>query len=245
MQAFTIYPAIDLREGQVVRLNQGDPEKLVAFDNNPENAALRWIKAGAKWLHIINLDGAFGEDGSHNLSALNRILETIKSSGKNVKIQFGGGLRTFDQIDLVVNSGVQRVILGSAAIKNPRFISKAINIFGSDCICVALDTRNQQIYYHGWTLAASISPINFGKKINDAGVKICIYTNIEKDGMMTGIDVEGTKIFADQTGLQVIASGGFSQLEEIQDIKDAGLQGVIIGKALYEGIIQLEDALKC
>lgn len=245
MQAFNIYPAIDLREGKVVRLKQGDPAEQVTFDNIPENSALRWIKAGTKWLHIINLDGAFGEEGNQNLLALERIIETIQLSGKNVQIQFGGGLRTLNQIDLVLNTGIQRVILGSAAIRTPRLVSEAIEIYGGEHICVALDTRNKRVYYHGWAQAASISLFDFGKQLQDAGVQICIYTNIEKDGMQTGIDIEGTKQFADQTGLQVIASGGFSDLEEIQAIKNAGLQGVIIGKALYEGAIKLEDALKC
>ena len=245
MLEFNIYPAIDLREGKFVRLKQGDPGKQVTFDNKPEHSAQRWIEAGAKWLHIINLDGAFSEEGSQNLSALERIIETIQQSGENVQIQFGGGLRTLHQINLVLRTGVQRVILGSVAVKTPRLVSKAVDIYGSDYVCIALDTRNQRVYYHGWTQAAQIAPLDFGKQIRDAGVKICIYTNIEKDGMQTGIDIEGTKQFADHTGLQVIASGGFSNLEEIQAIKKAGLQGVIIGKALYEGTIQLEDALKC
>jgi len=244
-EQFYIYPAIDLRKGKVVRLTQGDPGKQITFDHRPENIAQRWIEAGTEWLHIINLDGSFGEEGNQNLRALNRIIEAIKISGRNVQIQFGGGLRTLKQIDRVINAGVRRVILGSAAINSPNLVSEAVCIFGSDNVCIALDTRNQQVYFHGWTEAAQISPIDFGKKIKNAGVKICIYTNIEKDGMQTGIDIEGTKIFADRTGLQVIASGGFSGIEEIQAIRNAGLQGVIIGKALYEGTIQLEDTFKC
>ena len=149
-EPFYIYPAIDLRKGKVVRLIQGDPGKQVTFDHRPENIAQRWIEAGAEWLHIINLDGAFGEGGNQNLRALNRILQTIQITGRNVQIQFGGGLRTLKQIDRVINAGVQRVILGSAAINSPNLVSEAVCIFGSDHVCIALDTRNKQVYFHGW-----------------------------------------------------------------------------------------------
>jgi phosphoribosylformimino-5-aminoimidazole carboxamide ribotide isomerase len=240
---FTVLPAIDLRAGKVVRLIQGDRSRQKTYYENPGEVAQMWIEAGAIWLHVVNLDGAFGEKGKVNQIALKQIINSVKSWEKNISIQFGGGLRSLSDVEQVIDMGVKRVVLGTAAVNSPKLVSKAIRKFDQERIGLALDARHGHVHTHGWEKETPIDPILLGKDMFELGIRTCVYTNIEMDGGLSGVDLAGTKNFAESTKLNVIASGGISSLDEIRAVRQSGLFGVIIGKALYEGKFKLEEAL--
>ena len=242
---FTIRPAIDLRAGEVVRLIQGDRSRQKTYFQNPGEVAQMWIEAGASWLHVVNLDGAFGENGVENLRALEDIIRSAKNNKRRVNIQFGGGLRAMSDVERAINAGVSRVVLGTAAVKSPQLVSEAINKFGQVHVGLALDARHNLVHTHGWEKSAPVDPITFGKSMYTTGIRTCVFTNIERDGGLQGADIRGSKLFADKTKLEVIVSGGLSSLDEIRLVRKAGLAGVIIGKALYEGKFKLEEAIEC
>ena len=242
---FTIYPAIDLREGQVVRLLQGDPDKKTVYGNSPTSAAQNWIERGASWLHVVNLDGAFGEKGEANLRALGDILELAQRQTPLVKVQFGGGLRSLGDVEKAIQAGVSRVMLGSLAVEAPDIIQTALEQYGADRIGLAMDVRDGKVRTRGWMEETELDPIQVGARFYQMGLRTCAYTEISRDGGGTGIDVEGTTRFAEGTRLEVIASGGVGSLDDVQRVQQAGLSGVIIGRALYDGKIKLEEALQC
>lgn len=240
MADFIVYPAIDLRFGNVVRLQQGKAGKQTVYSNNSEAVAKKWIQEGAEWLHVVSLNGAFGETTQKNEEALEKIL----SSGKGrLRIQFGGGIRTISEIEQVLSLGVSRVVLGTAVIENPDFGLEALKRFGRKKIAFAMDAVNQELMTLGWQSHSGVSMQSLAKTLADAGAQTLIYTNIQKDGMQTGVDWENAKRLADQTGLAVIASGGTAELADVARVKLAGLEGVIIGRALYEGNFSLKEAL--
>jgi len=242
--AFIVYPAIDLRGGQVVRLFQGDPERQTIYGDDPGGVARRWFDAGAKWLHVVNLDGAFGEAGAENQAALQSIINTSRDY-PNVQVQFGGGLRALPDIESALSKGVQRVILGTMAVEDQALAQIIINKFGPERVCLGIDARQGRARIHGWQEESTWDPIELGKLFYQAGVKTCIFTNINRDGSGRGVDVPATQQFARRTGLSVIASGGVASLEDVRRVRQAGMSGVIIGRALYEGTIDLQEALLC
>jgi phosphoribosylformimino-5-aminoimidazole carboxamide ribotide isomerase len=240
MADFIVYPAIDLRFGNVVRLQQGKAGKQTVYSNNAEAVAQKWIQEGAEWLHVVSLNGAFGEATQKNEEALEKILSS--GSGR-LKIQLGGGIRTLSEIEKVLSFGVSRVVLGTAVIENPDFGLEALKRFGSKKIAFAMDAVNQELMTLGWQSPSGVSMQSLAKTLADAGAQTLIYTNIQKDGMQTGVDWENAKRLADQTGLAVIASGGTAELADVARVRLAGLEGVIIGRALYEGNFSLKEAL--
>ncbi len=242
MSPFTVYPAIDLRAGKVVRLVQGDPARQTVYDDNPAKIARQWLAAGASWLHVVNLDGAFGHQDTNNLQALNAILAAVAGRGH---VQFGGGLRSLDDIERVLSLEAGRVILGTAAIESPDMVAEAIARFGAEKIGVGIDARDHQVQVRGWVRAAGIDPITLGKELARLKVRTAVYTNIARDGVGSGVDVAASQRLAEETGLSVIAAGGVASLADVQRVREAGLSGVIIGRALYEGQVSLEEALQC
>lgn len=244
MDEFTVYPAIDLRGGNVVRLIQGDPLRQTTYGNDPAEVARNWLTCGAKWLHIVNLDGAFGKQDQVNISALKAIMEIVKSTPR-ANAQFGGGMRSLDDIERAISLGISRVILGTAAIESPKMVETAIQHYGSEKIGLAIDARDNLVQVRGWTRVSHIDPITLGRQYHELGIQTAIYTNINRDGVGKGVDVTATKKIAETTGLSVIASGGVASLEDVKRVHKARLSGVIIGRALYEGSIDLKDALKC
>lgn len=240
MADFIVYPAIDLRFGNVVRLQQGKAGKQTVYSNSSEVVAQKWIDEGAEWLHVVSLNGAFGEATQKNDEALEKIL----SSGKGrLQIQLGGGIRTISEIEKMLSLGVSRIVLGTAVIENPDFGLEALKRFGSKKIAFALDAVNQELMTLGWQSRSGVSMQSLAKTLADAGAQTLIYTNIQKDGMQTGVDWVNAKQLADQTGLDVIASGGTSELADVARVRLAGLAGVIIGRALYEENFTLKEAL--
>lgn len=251
MTKLTIYPAIDLRDGQVVRLAQGDLQRQTVFGDDPAGVARRWLQAGAEWLHIVNLSGAFtgsdarGWDASEigkNQSALQAILQ---ETGGQVKVQFGGGLRSLDDVEQVLSMGVSRAILGTVAVESPELVSQAVNRFGAERVGVSIDARDNKVRVRGWTAGSELDPITLGKTLAGQGIRTVVYTDISRDGVGTGVNIQATRLLAEETGLSVIASGGVASLDDVIQAKRANLGGIIIGRALYDGRISLEEALLC
>jgi phosphoribosylformimino-5-aminoimidazole carboxamide ribotide isomerase len=238
MRTWDVYPAIDLRRGRVVRLVQGDPARETKYATDPLRVASRWQEAGARWLHVVNLDGAFGERGGENEIALARVLTT------GLEVQFGGGLRDLESIRRELEVGVSRVVIGTAAVEQPTLVEAALREFGVERVAVGIDARGGAVQTHGWQETTSVTAIELARKWADRGLRWIICTDVARDGMGTGLNLEVTVQVADRTGLDVIASGGVARLEDVEQTYAAGLSGVIIGRALYEGQVKLEDALK-
>lgn len=242
MMPFTIYPAIDLRAGEVVRLRQGDPAQQKAYSSDPGQIAKKWQAEGASWLHLVNLDGAFGENTEPNQRALKNILAAC---GDDLSTQLGGGMRSLDDIKNALALGITRVILGTAILEDFSFAEKALGEFGSDRIVFGLDAKDGILMARGWQKASDRSLFEFASVLKEIGATRIIYTNIATDGMGIGNDTQNTSQLAEQTGMDVIASGGIASLDDVRQVKEAGLSGVIIGRALYENQLSLKEALGC
>jgi phosphoribosylformimino-5-aminoimidazole carboxamide ribotide isomerase len=234
-----IYPAIDLRGGRVVRLVQGDPARQTVHSDDPVSTAQRWKRTGAEWLHVINLDGALGEE-SLNLEMLSRL------AAVGLPIQFGGGLRSLDDAHRALDAGAARAILGTLAVKRPKLAGEAVLRFGPEAVTVALDARDGRVATHGWQEQSAWTPVELGRRLAAMGVQHALYTDISRDGELRGVNVAATAELARKTGLSVIASGGVASPDDIRALKtaEAGIAGVVIGKALYTGALTLEDALR-
>ncbi len=237
-QTFIIYPAIDLRNGQVVRLQYGDPNLQTVFGNDPAEAGQRWLDQGAEWLHVVNLDGAFGDKSAANWEALPLI------TALNGRVQFGGGIRGLSDIERALQAGVDRVILGTVAVEQPELVTEAISQFGADQIVVGIDARDGEVKTRGWQTGAGVSPTDLAQQMADKGVKTIIHTDIARDGVLTGVNAEKSAGIAQATGLDVIASGGVATLDDIRRTKAQNLAGVITGRAIYDGKFSLAEALQ-
>ncbi len=238
MSSFTVFPAIDLRAGEIVRLAQGDPDRQTVYGNNPREQAEIFRAAGAEWVHVINLSGAFNEDADANLKAL----ESILSVG--LKVEFGGGIRDEETLRVPLEMGVERVFLGTAAIKKPELVDWAIATYGPERIAGDIGARDGLVMVKGWQESTPLRVQDVGQRLYAQGVRWCVLTDVKRDGVGTGVDVSSAVALQEKTGLQMVASGGVSTLEDVRCVKDAGLAGVIIGRALYDGKILLEDVLE-
>ena len=233
---FEVYPAIDVRKGKVVRLQEGDPLRQTVFDADPVAVASRWASQGARWLHVVNLDGAFGES-----NAMLELLPTLCRVGPH--IQLGGGIRSLADVEAALNAGAARVILGTVAVERPELVREAVARFGTEAIAVGIDARGGRVRTRGWQADGGLTAIDLGRQMKAMGVEIVIHTDIAQDGLLSGVNAPASTELAQATGLRVIASGGVAGLEDIQRVRRAGLAGVIIGRALYEGKISLKEAL--
>lgn len=232
-----IYPAIDLRGGKVVRLKEGDPDHQITFSDDPLAIAKQWVDEGAEWIHMVNLDGAFASANDNS-----KILEAVAKL--NVKVQFGGGLRDSDALQNAIELGASRVVIGTLAIQNPDAVAEAVQKFGVDSVCVALDAKDGKVTTHGWTELSEHTPIEFGRLVAKQGVKHALYTDVKRDGSLLGVNVHDTIALGRNTGLGVIASGGVSHMTEIVQLaKSKVVSGAIIGMALYQNKITLNEAL--
>jgi phosphoribosylformimino-5-aminoimidazole carboxamide ribotide isomerase len=232
-----IYPAIDLRGGKVVRLRQGDPAQQTVFSDDPVATAQQWIEQGATWLHVVNLDGALAAANDNGA-----ILQQI--AHLNVAVQFGGGLRSMDDIAHAIGLGADRVVLGTVAITEPAVVTQAIMRYGTERVCVALDARGGKITTHGWQQTGSATPGEVGGEMRERGVKYALYTDVSRDGELSGVNVEATVALAQETGLRVIASGGVSTLDDLHRLAETRqIAGAVIGMALYEGRFTLYEAI--
>ena len=234
-----IYPAIDILGGKAVRLKQGRPADATVY-GQPLEMAQRWVQKGAEWLHVVDLDGAF-EGKPRNID----ILRDMAAAVPMAKIQVGGGVRSMRVVESLLDAGIQRVVLGTAAVQDPDFVKHALTERTHN-IAIGIDARDGNVHVSGWTEDSNIGAIDLAKRLQDLGAHLVIYTDIARDGILAGPNVVATKQMLDNTELSVIASGGVSSLADVQHLSELDnwrLDGVIIGKALYEGLIQLEEAL--
>jgi len=234
-----IIPAIDIKDGKVVRLCQGLYDELKCYFNNPVDIAEKWIESGARMLHIVDLDGA-REGYPKNKD----IIKEIISIKKNTFIEVGGGIRTSDAIEYILNIGADRVVLGTKAL-DKLFLEKVLSKF-SERIIVSVDSKEGFVAKEGWQTKDSIGDVKFIELLKEIGLKEVIFTDISKDGMMAGPNIKKIKSILEKTKIKLIASGGVASMEDIKELKNLsslGLSGVIIGKALYEGTINIKDAI--
>lgn len=235
-----IIPAIDLRGGRCVRLSQGQASAETVYSENPVVMAKRWCDEGAEMLHIVNLDAALGKDDTANIKALERILYEV-----NVPVQFGGGVRTKEDVHRFDDMDVTRIVIGTTAIENPVLLEYIVEEFGGS-IVVGIDARDGIVALRGWEKMSNMTAIELAQKVAEKGVERIVYTDISRDGMLTGINIEATREIAEMSGLHVTASGGVASLNDIYALKKIEkyrVDSVIVGKALYEGVFTLEEAL--
>lgn len=233
-----LYPAIDIKNGQCVRLRQGQFHDIEVYSQVPSKIARQWESLGATYLHLVDLDGALAGRSMND--------DTIKEIAKEVSIpiQVGGGIRTIKDIESKLNLGVARVIIGTKAVENPAFIKDAVNIFGADRIVIGIDAKDGMVAIEGWEKVSNYNAVHLGLQMKEIGIKTIIYTDISKDGMLQGPNIEHTKVMVDSTGLDIIASGGISSLKDLEKLTSINVQGTIIGKALYEKHFDLNEAIE-
>lgn len=232
-----IFPATDILGGKVVRLTKGDYANVKIYADSPAEMAKEFMKAGAKNLHMVDLDGA--KDGAPvNFEA---IREAAKI--KDLFIEVGGGIRDMKRIEDYLSLGVRRVILGTAAVRNYPFVEEAVKKYG-DAIAVGVDAKDGLVAVNGWLETTTVNSVEFCKKLRDTGVSTVIYTDISKDGMLSGTNLEIYKELSEIKGLDIVASGGITFIDEIKTLSDMGIYGAIVGKAVYEGKLDLAEVLK-
>ena len=232
-----IFPAIDLIGGKCVRLTQGDYDKVTVYNDNPLEIAAGFKAQGAEYIHMVDLEGA--RSGISNNSDV--IKEVAAKSG--LKVQTGGGIRTMDKIDDYIKSGIARVILGTSAVNNPEFVKAAVERYG-DRIVVGIDAKDGMVAVSGWETKSEYEAVKFAHKMESLGIKNIIYTDISRDGMLTGPNLKAMKEMAEALSINVIASGGVSELADVINLKQTNVAGVIIGKAIYAGRIDLRKAFE-
>lgn len=234
-----IFPAIDIRGGKCVRLFKGDFAQETVFSDKPEEMAAKWEAKGGKFLHLVDLDGALAGK-SVNLDVVKKIVDTV-----SIPVELGGGIRTMENIDEVLSLGVQRVILGSVAVKNPALVKEACQKYG-DRVVVGIDAKDGIVAVDGWGVSGDVEVTVLAKEMAKAGVKTIIYTDISRDGTLSGVNVEATARLARESGIKVVASGGVKSLDDIKALlpceKD-GIEGVIVGKSIYTGSLDLQEAV--
>ncbi len=235
-----LIPAIDLKDGQCGRLKQGDMDQSTVFGEDPAAIARSWVNKGARRVHLVDLNGAFAGKPK-NEQAIRAILKEV---GSEVDVQLGGGIRDLDTIERYLDAGLRYVIIGTAAVKNPGFLQDACTAFGGHII-VGLDAKDGKVATDGWSKLTGHEVVDLGKKFEDYGVEGIIYTDIGRDGMLSGINIEATVKLAQALSIPVIASGGLSNLEDIRAlcaVEDEGVEGVICGRSIYSGDLDFEAA---
>jgi phosphoribosylformimino-5-aminoimidazole carboxamide ribotide isomerase len=236
----SVIPAIDLRDGRCVRLTQGRKDDATVYDGDPIEIALSYQAGGARMIHIVDLDGAFSDPNSRNRQILRKIISRIE-----IPVQFGGGLRSFEEVGQVIKLGVNRVVLGTLAVESPDVVAELVEVFGSQ-VCVGIDARDNQVLTRGWEKQEIITAVELAQRVARLGVERIVYTDVARDGMLTGVNLEQTCAISRESGLRVTLSGGVSCLDDISRLRRAsedGVDSVIVGKALYEGRFSLQEAI--
>jgi len=236
-----VIPAIDLRQGKCVRLIQGRKDAATVYDGDPVRIAEAFENDGARMLHVVDLDGAFAESNERNRHVLLDIVHAL-----TIPVQFGGGLRATKDIEQVISLGVARVVIGTLAVESPDLLTKIIREIGPEPVAIGIDARNGQVVTRGWETEEQLSALTFARQVAAAGVERIIYTDVSRDGMLTGVNTDQTCLIAEASGLKITASGGVASLEDLERLRTlshCGIDSVIIGKALYEGRFTLPDAI--
>lgn len=232
-----IIPAVDLKNGKCVQLVQGEPGTEQVIIDNPDDVAMQWVQKGAKRLHIVDLDGALGS--GENLNIVKKIIEKSE-----VPIQMGGGIRTMDDARALLDAGVSTVILGTMAIKNPEYIEQLSKEYGSERICVSLDSKENKVVTHGWTEFTDKSPVEYAKIFEQRGAGSILFTNVDVEGLLNGVDLKPVRELLNNLSIPVIYSGGITSLDDLKVLSQLGTDYVVIGSALYKGLINFEDTLQ-
>ncbi len=233
-----IYPVIDIKNGQCVRTKRGHYDNLVVYSHSPEKVAKTWENEGAKFLHIIDLDGA-AVGHSVNDDVIRGIIHNIE-----IPVQVGGGIRTIQDIEHTLALGAKKVVIGSKAAQSPAFIKEAVNIFGSDRLVISIDAKDNMVMTDAWEKVSIYSTVSLAKRMEAIGITTIVYTDVNRDGMLEGANIVFAKELIDATGLNVIVSGGTASLKDLEMLQDIGAKGVILGKALYEHKINLKNAIE-
>ncbi len=234
-----LFPAIDLKAGQVVRLLHGRADAVTVYGEDPAGQARRFADMGFRWLHVVDLDGAFTGEGANG----NAVAEIVKAV--DLPVQLGGGIRDLARIEAWLALGVRRVILGTVAVKDPELVRQACRLYPGR-IVVGVDARDGHVAVEGWAEKSSLTALELALRFRDAGVAALLYTDVGRDGALTGVDVAGTARLARESGLPVIASGGVAGLEDIEALQGQarhGIEGVVVGRALYDGRLDPAAAL--
>jgi len=243
-----LIPAIDIKDGHCVRLKQGDMEQATVFSENPADMARHWLKQGARRLHLVDLNGAFAGKPK-NESAVKAIVRAVQEFAEEndveeIPIQLGGGVRDLDTIERYLDDGLSYIIIGTAAVKNPGFLHDACSAFPGQII-VGLDAKDGKVATDGWSKLSGHEVIDLAKKFEDYGCEAIVYTDIGRDGMMKGVNIEATVRLAQSMTIPVIASGGLHDLRDVEalcKVQDEGIQGVLCGRSVYEGTLDLRKA---
>jgi len=231
-----IYPAIDIKDGRCVRLVQGKFNDVTVYSDHPVEMARKFEQLGAEYLHVVDLDGArLGEP--QNIAAISEMAVKL-----GIPIQLGGGIRSIEMMEIILCKGIQRVILGTSAVNDPELVKKAVQTFGNN-LAVAIDAKAGMVAIEGWAKTSSFTAIGFAKKMEDLGAKIIIYTDISRDGMLKGPNLKAMEDMVKAVSIDVIASGGVTNLQDIKNLKEIGMAGAIVGKALYTGDVDLQEAI--
>lgn len=233
-----LYPAIDMKDGRCVRLTQGLFDNLKVYSEDPVDIAKMWVSQGATFLHLVDLDGALAGQ-SVNRSVIRGIVESV-----SVPVQVGGGIRSHEAVKSMLELGVRRVIIGTRAAKEPEFIRELTARFDPEQIVAGIDAKDGLVAVEGWEKVSSITALELCLRMKEYGVRHVVYTDISRDGMLTGPNISATKKLTEEIGMDIIASGGVSCMEDLQKLYEEGIGGTIIGKALYEKKLNLEDAIR-
>lgn len=237
-----LFPAIDLRHGRCVRLEKGEADRETVYDTDPFRVAEKFAAAGAEWVHVVDLDAAFGEGSNRNL--IRELAQRTK-----LRVQTGGGLRSEADLEEVLGDEVERAVIGTAAVEDPDLVERAVKRWGAERIAVGLDARGRKPAVRGWREESGVDLYELGRTLADRGAQTVIYTDIERDGMLAGPNLAGSRELATATGLQVIVSGGVSRPQDLEAVgraarENGGIVGVIVGKAIYEGRVSVAGALR-
>ena len=233
-----LYPAIDMKNGQCVRLRQGAFKDITIYSDAPEKVAAHWQEKGASFLHLVDLDGALA-GYSVNEEVIRRIADTV-----SIPIEIGGGIRSKEAVERMLDLGVRRVIIGAKAAEHPEFLRDMVRTFGEEAIVAGVDAKDGMVAVEGWEKVSSLTASDLCLTMKEYGVRHIVYTDISRDGMLSGPNVEATRKLTEETGLDIIASGGVSCMEDLKCLHEAGIRGAIIGKALYENRIDLAEAVR-
>lgn len=232
-----IYPAVDVKDGRCVRLIQGEFNKVTVYSENPVEMALKWEQLGAQYLHVVDLDGA-RTGVAQNIAVISEMAVKL-----GIPVQLGGGIRTIEMIETVLCKGIERVILGTSAVRNPELVKRALKTFENNVV-IGIDAKDGMVAIEGWAKTSDFTAIGFAKKMEDLGAKTIIYTDISRDGMLQGPNVKAMEDMVKSVKIDVIASGGVRNIEDIRNLKEVGVSGVIVGKALYTGDLDLKQAIE-
>lgn len=233
-----VIPAVDMKNGKCVQLIQGDPDKKHVELENPVGVAEKWVSEGAEMLHLVDLDGAI-EGESVNREIIEKIIQTV-----NVPVQIGGGIRTVENALNLIDIGAKRIILGTVAVENPDIVEEISKKVGKEKVMVALDAKDGKVVIKGWKEKTKYSPVEMGKILEEKGAGSILFTNVNVEGLLTGIDVEPVKQLVEELEIPVIASGGVTTIEDLIKLKEVGVEGVVVGSAIYKNLIDLKEAIK-